>query len=129
MRRTPLLPFLILCASWLVAQTYPQQTLAPDRGTKTANSQNTVEGCLTESSGNYMLTDPSGTVYQLVGAGPTLGQHVGHTEKITSVESTHVPSSSWVSTGTPGISTNVNGPYILTVLSFEHVSSGCSSKR
>jgi len=130
MRRILLLSSLLFpCAFWLAAQTYPYQTVAPDRGTKTANSQNTVEGCLTQSSGNYMLTDASGNVFQLVGAGPNLGQEIGQTVKITSVEATHVPSSAWVSTPQPGVYAHVNGPYILTVLSFEHISSGCSSKR
>jgi hypothetical protein len=129
MRRILLLSFLLFCACWLAAQIYPYQTLAPDRGTKTANSENTVEGCLTQSSGNYMLTDASGNVFQLVGTGGNLGQEIGQTVRITSVEATHVPSSNWVGTSQAGVYTHVSGPYILTVLSFEHVSSGCSSKR
>jgi hypothetical protein len=129
MRRILLLSFLLFYASWLAAQIYPYQSLAPDRGTKTANSENTVEGCLTQSSGNYMLTDASGNVFQLVGAGGNLGQEIGQTVKITSVEATHVPTSNWVGTSQQGVYTHVSGPYILTVLSFEHVSSGCSSKR
>jgi hypothetical protein len=121
MRRTLLLSSLLLGALWLVAQTYPDQTQAPDRGTKTGNNQMTVEGCLSESNGNYTLTDSTGNVYQLVG-GSKLSEHVGHTVKVTGTNPSHVPSSSSANTGAAP-----SAPPTLTVTSVKHVSSSCSS--
>jgi hypothetical protein len=121
MRRTVLLSSLLLGALWLAAQTYPDQTQAPDRGTKTGNNQMTVEGCLSESNGNYTLTDSTGNVYQLVG-GSKMSEHVGHTVKVTGTNPSHVPSSSSANAdATP------SAPPTLTVTSVKHVSSSCSS--
>jgi hypothetical protein len=124
MRRTLLLSSLLLGALWLAAQTYPDQTQAPDRGTKTGNNQMTVEGCLSESNGNYTLTDSTGNVYRLVG-GSKLSEHVGHTVKVTGTNPSHIPSSSSASSANAGATPSA--PPTLTVTSVKHVSSSCSS--
>jgi hypothetical protein len=127
MRRTLLLSSLLLGALWLVAQTYPNQTQAPDRSTKTGNNQMTVEGCLNGSNGNYTLTDSSGNVYRLVGAESNISEHVGHTVKIMGTNASHVPSSTSESSTSEGKS--VAAPPTLTVTSVKHISSSCSSNR
>ncbi len=78
---------LLLGAAWVVAQNYPSQTSPsqtnPDQTTPTATgAQTTVQGCLSGSSGNYILTDKNGNTYQLTGDTSKLNEHVGHEVQI-----------------------------------------------
>lgn len=66
---------LLLCAALAIAQDTPQSggstsqtpaTSSSDQAS-TSTSSDTIEGCLTGTSGNYMLTDATGVVYQLTG--------------------------------------------------------------
>ena len=50
-------------------------------------SAQTVEGCLQNSNGTFMLTDSSGTMYQLQGDSSKLTEHVGHEVRITGTTS------------------------------------------
>lgn len=122
MRRTWLLSSLLFCALWLVAQTNPNQTLAPDRGTKTGNDQITLQGCLSESNGDYTLTDASGNVYRLVGTSSTVKEQVGHTVEVTGINSSHVPRST-------GSASEPAAPPTLTVTAVKDVADSCSSNR
>ena len=128
MRKTLLLASLLFGALWLAAQTYPGQTQAPDRSTKAGQSQMTVEGCLNESNGAYTLTDSSGNVYQLVGAGSEISQQVGHTVKIIGLTGP-ASGSSKEGSSTGDKSAAPAAPPTLTVTSVKHVADSCSSNR
>ena len=52
-----------------------------------ASGQTSVEGCLQGSNGNFILTDNSGTTYQLQGDTSKLNEHVGHEVRITGTTS------------------------------------------
>ncbi len=91
---------LLTSAAWLAAQTYPNQTgtsggtQTSPSGTQTStmgsqssnsnpsDSQNTLQGCLSGSNGNFILTDNSGNTYQLTGDTDDLGKHVGQEVKV-----------------------------------------------
>ena len=89
MRKTSLIAaILLLSAVWAVAQTSPsQQPATPDTSstTQTTTTQTTqsatetsIEGCLSGSAGNWVLTDQSGKTWQLAGETSALSDHVGH---------------------------------------------------
>jgi len=78
---------LLLSAAWLQAQQTPDNPPAGQSGSQSTSGQmtqapdasaQTVEGCLSGSSGSYTLTSDSGTTYQLSGDTSKLGEHVGH---------------------------------------------------
>lgn len=112
MRKTYLITaILLLSAVWAVAQTSPsspqstspsstspsstspsQQSTTPDTTTQTTTTQttqtstdssNSIEGCLSGSSGNWTLTDQSGKTWQLAGDTSKLSDHVGHQIRVT----------------------------------------------
>lgn len=51
-----------------------------------ADPEKSIEGCLAGSGGNFTLTDSSGKTYQLAGDTAKLGEHVGHTVRISGSE-------------------------------------------
>jgi len=71
--------FALMYTSLSLAQgTYGQQ---PDQQNTQASSTSSgsVQGCLSGSDGNYMLTqDGTGTMYKLMGSEAQLRKHVGH---------------------------------------------------
>ena len=97
---------LLLSATWVVAQnsttpTAPSGNNAPSgssdqmggqnsQGMGSQGSQDTgsmgnetqIEGCLSGSSGSYMLTDASGQTWQLQGSASQLSKHVGESVRI-----------------------------------------------
>jgi hypothetical protein len=77
MRHLLLFSVLLLGVSWAAAQTSPSQ------GTGGSTGQETVKGCLSNSGGNYMLTDKNGKTFQLTGDTSKLSDHVGHEIKVT----------------------------------------------
>jgi hypothetical protein len=77
MRHLLLFSVLLLGVSWAAAQTSPGQ------GTGGSTGQETVKGCLSNSGGNYMLTDKNGKTFQLTGDTSKLSDHVGHEIKVT----------------------------------------------
>ena len=133
MKNIPILSFLLLCSIWVAAQTYPNQnpnqnpsqTSPSTSQTSSSDNQTTVQGCLSGSSGNYTLTDSSGTRYQLSGDTSKLSDHVGHKVEI---KGTTTPSST-SSSGASGASssTGANAQPTLNVSSFKHISSSCST--
>ena len=83
---------LLVSAAWLAAQSTAQ---SPDTSSASSSSQGSsaqtgtspandtsIEGCLQGSSGNYTLTDNSGTSYTLTGDTSKLAEHVGHEVKV-----------------------------------------------
>ena len=132
MRNLLFLSVLLLGATWAMAQN-DQTPTSPSDQTPTAQSDATptssggsmtVQGCLSGSDGNYMLTDKSGTMYQLTGDTAKLGEHVGHEVKITGTASggTMSPSGSGDAGDTAGASKQT-----LQVSSVKHVSKSCAS--
>jgi len=78
MRKLLLIPVL-LATTWALAQS--DQT-APGQMGKGNASQTSVQGCLSGSSGNYTLTDKTGTTFQLTGSSADLKSHVGQQVQI-----------------------------------------------
>jgi hypothetical protein len=87
MRHLLLFGVLLLGVSWAAAQTSPSQ------GTGGGAGQETVKGCLSNSGGNYMLTDKNGKSFQLTGDTSKLSDHVGHEIKVTGTASSGSASS------------------------------------
>jgi hypothetical protein len=129
MRHILFLAVLLFGATWALAQSDQNQT-SPSEQTPTTQGEMsptnsggnmTVEGCLSGSDGNYMLTDKNGTTYQLTGDTAKLSNHVGHEIKVTGSKSASAMSPSGGGTNTG------ESKQTLQVSSFKHVSKTCSS--
>ena len=121
---------LLLSVAWLQAQQDPQASPSnPGSGQGNASqtgsgSETTVQGCLQGSSGNFTLTDKSGTTYQLAGDTSKLTEHVGHEVKIKGATSA---SSSAGSSSTPPSGAAAGGSQsTLTITEVKHVSKTCT---
>jgi hypothetical protein len=128
MRNVLFLAVLLLGTTWAMAQSDQNKTTPNDQPvtkgdmSPTSSGGNmTLEGCLSGSDGNYMLTDKNGTTYQLAGDTAKLSDHVGHEIKVTGSTSASAMSPSGGGTDT-GASKQT-----LQVKSFKHVSKTCSS--
>jgi len=118
-----ILSVLLLGLSWAVAQdsnspASPSSTGNAAQTSGAASGSQTVEGCLSGSSGNFTLTDKTGTAYQLTGDTAKLTEHVGHEVKITGTSG-----SAGSATGASGASSGQT----LQVSSVKHVSKTCKS--
>lgn len=113
---------LLLCGSWMAAQTNSAGQHGYGQGQTSANagSQMTVEGCLSSAAGKYMLTDKHGTMYELTGDSSKLADHVGHEIKVTGTESGGSASAT-------GSNMGAGSEHTLEVSSFKHVSKTCKS--
>lgn len=88
---------LLLCGALAIAQDTPQSGSSTSETPSTApssneantpsNNNNTIQGCLTGSSGNYMLTDATGMVYQLTGDESQLSVNVNKQVEVTGTAS------------------------------------------
>jgi hypothetical protein len=78
MRKTVLTLVLLLSATWLLAQ---------DNMGKSSTGEMTIQGCLSNSNGQYWLTDSSGVKHQLSSHANVLKDHIGHEVAITGMES------------------------------------------
>jgi hypothetical protein len=94
MRHLLLLSVLLLGATWAAAQNYPSQTSPSQTSPTGAGAETTVQGCLSGSDGNYMLTDKRGNTFQLTGDTAKLSEHVGHEIKVTGTTSASASPSS-----------------------------------
>ena len=120
-----LMSSLFVCAVYLGAQTYPDQSSNPPSGQISSDHQTKVRGCLGGSGGNYALTDKSGNTYQLTGDTSKLNEHVGHTVEVTGIT---VPSSSAGSDSSSSTSAGKSGGLrTLGVTSVKHISETCNS--
>lgn len=113
-------------------QATPQDQTAPtDSGQMGQSaSQTSVEGCLDNSNGNYMLTTASGASYQLEGDTAKLSNHVGHEVRVTGTASASsnnetTGSSNSATTGSSGSQTS-SAP-TLNVQSIMHLSKTCKN--
>lgn len=137
MRRTLFLSFIILCATWICAQTSSTQNPSSASSQAVSNEpQTTITGCLSGSSGNYTLTDKSGTAYQLTGDTNGMSDHVGHTIKVTgssssstnsSPNSSNSKGSTSSSSSSSSNSSGAGSQNTFNVSSFKHVSKTCNS--
>lgn len=127
MRKTLLLSFIVLCATWVSAQSSSSQNpTSSSSQAASSGTQTTVAGCLSGSNGNYTLTDQSGTSYQLSGDTASLKDHVGHEISVTGTRN----SSTAAATGSSGDQSSsgaTTSPNKIDVSSFKHISSSCPS--
>ena len=126
MRYLLLLSVLLLAAFWAAAQNDPNQT-SPNQSTPVGTSgEKAVQGCLSESGGTYMLTDKSGTSFQLTGDTAKLKEHVGHEVKITGTESSASASPSGESENSKA-GEGSSSQQTIEVSSVKHISKTCQS--
>lgn len=76
--------FLMLGASWMMAQTSsaPDQEGSSHR-TNPQGSEEIVTGCLSQTSGDYMLTRKDGMMYKLNSEASKLSDYVGQEVRVT----------------------------------------------
>jgi hypothetical protein len=133
---------LLFATTWVLAQDSSSQT-SPSTSSPSSSSssqtgmsssgssgQTSVEGCLQGSSGNYTLTDKSGTTYQLSGDTSKLAEHVGHEVQITGATSGSAGAAAGSTAGSEsGASTSAGGSsaggQMLTVEKVKHMSKTC----
>jgi hypothetical protein len=84
MRRILLLTsILLISTAWAVAQYESGAQAAETPGNAFST---TIEGCLDGAAGNYSLTLPSGSIFQLSGNETWLKRHVGEMVRVWGVE-------------------------------------------
>ncbi len=121
MRQILILSVLLLGGMWAAAQTssqsYPSSSgqTSSHASTSSTGSHKTVEGCLSESNGKYMLKDKQGMTYELSGDTSKLAEHVGHEVKVTGSESAE--------SGTA--TSSMSHEKMIEVTSVKHVSKSC----
>ncbi len=135
---------LMLCTALALAQ--DTQSSSPSDNASASAGSNTVQGCLSGSSGNYMLTDATGVMWQLQGDESKLSANVNKEVEVTgttgaeaSASATNGPDSSTAgntSSGAAGgtsagasadASANANAAKTLNVTSIKKVADSCSS--
>ena len=127
MRHLLLLSVLLLGVSWAAAQHYPSQT-SPSQTTPTgAGAEITVQGCLSGSDGNYMLTDKRGNTFQLTGDTAKLSEHVGHEIRVTGTASSASAAPSSGKAGEEKEGEAGGSSLQLEVTSVKHISKTCQS--
>jgi hypothetical protein len=136
MKQILLITALTLCVTWAAAQNSPSSqspssspSSTSQMGSKSSSgSSQTVQGCLSGSDGNFMLTDQSGTTYRLTGDTSKLSEHVGHEVKVTGSTSAG-SAASGASAGSEAGSTSgaSGGSQELQVSSVKHVAKSCTS--
>jgi hypothetical protein len=130
MRHLLLLSVLLLGVSWATAQnqphpTSPNQTDSSQTTASGTESETTVQGCLSGSDGNYILTDKNGSTFQLTGDTAKLSEHVGHEVKVSGTSSSaSAPPSGGAASGT---TQQPSSSQAIQVASVKHVSKTCQS--
>jgi hypothetical protein len=91
----------------------------------TTNAAQSIEGCLQNAGGSFVLTDTAGNKYQLQGDTPRLSVHVGHQVQITG---TVTKTSASSSTESPAGGTNASSQQAtIQVQDVKHIAETCSS--
>lgn len=129
MRQMLFLSVLLLGATWAMAQngqtpTAPTQTTPSQEASAGSGSDTSVQGCLSGSDGNYMLTEKNGTTYQLSGDTAKLSEHVGHEVKITGSKGS---ASASTGAGTSPGGKDASSKPALQVSFVKHISKTCES--
>jgi hypothetical protein len=115
---------LLSCILLLSAVCTVAQNQSESGTSATGTNKMTVEGCLSESNGNYMLATKSGTTYQLTGDTASLQAHVGHTIQVTGTST----SGESPMAGNHSMSKSADMQPTLSVASFKHVSGSCPTQ-
>jgi hypothetical protein len=114
----------LLPSTWLAAQ---YETSGPQATTGTQAGTSVIEGCLSGSDNNFILTDRSGTKYQLVGDSAQLTKHAGEEVRLSGT----VPSSSKTNPGSTvapiAIPNTATGTSTFGVMQVKKLSSSCST--
>jgi hypothetical protein len=122
-----LLAVCTLCSACLVAQESPIESPSRDKNPQ-ASSPRTYQGCVIRSQGKILLTDPSGTEYNLVSSsGRKLDSYVGQEVKIQANDLNPYDSSSDERSALSG--QPQHGPPTLDVEYIEKVADHCSSPK
>lgn len=121
MRQILAVSVLLLCGSWMAAQSNSSSQQGYGQTSSNAGAQTSVEGCLSSSAGKYMLTDKQGMTYELTGDTSKLSDHVGHTVKITGTES------AGSATASGGMGNSAGSEKTLEVSSVKHISKTCKN--
>ena len=115
MRKTVLTLVLLLSATWLLAQ----DTMGKSAGNA---GETTIQGCLSNSSGQYWLTDSSGTKTQLSSHANVLKNHIGHEVAITGM-----PGVKTTGTTVQGSASTAKQQPVFKVKSVKHVADTCKA--
>ena len=125
---------LLLAGAMSLAQQAPSAGQSSDQNLGQTNSgnQNTLQGCLHGSDGNWTLVDQSsGTTYRLVGDTSQFKDHSGHLVAVTGNSSTSGAASSSSAANQPSNTENPNNSNqsqaTFNVTSVRHVSKSCSA--
>lgn len=106
----------------------PRQQSAPDQS---SSSQNAIQGCLSKSGDNFVLTDQSGTAYQLKGDTDDLAKYVGQEVAVSGSKAESGASSSTKPSGEAaggqGDKGQAAASNIFTVSSVKKVADSCSA--
>jgi len=109
-------------------QTAPQSSQS--MGSNASAGASTIQGCLSGSEGNYMLSqDGTGTMFKLAGGDDQLKHHVGHEVAVTGQMSNADTGNSAQSTGQADSTSNsAGGSNTLQVTDVKMLSKHCSSQ-
>ena len=114
MRKTLTLTLLLLLSAACL--------LAQDNMGKSAGPM-TIQGCLSNSKGQYWLTESNGTVHQLSSHANVLKNHIGHEVAITGTEAVKT-----VGTTQQGAASTAHQIPVFRVQTVKHVADTCTAK-
>ncbi len=117
---------MLLSAILLVAQSSTQSY--PQTSTSGSSDQTSIQGCLSGSSGNFMVTDSSGNAYKLQGDTSKLSDHVGQEVKISGKDLSSTASSG-LPAGDKAPASAAQGGHSFDVSDIQKVSDTCSSSK
>lgn len=109
------------------SQTSPQDQTSPTAAGQAgsqAAGQTSVEGCLQNAGGTYMLTTSSGMAYQLQGKTGVLDKHIGHEVRITGTTSA---SGTTAGSATSNMGGGSTAQPTLQVEKVKHISAHCNT--
>jgi len=114
MRKTLTLTLLLLLSA---ACLFAQDNMGGSAGPMT------IQGCLSNSRGQYWLTESNGTVHQLSSHANVLKNHIGHEVAITGTEAVKT-----TSTTEQGAASTAKQVPIFRVQAVKHVADTCAAK-
>ena len=114
MRKTVVFVVLLLSAGCLLAQ---------DNMGKAADTESTIQGCLSSATRWYYLIDNTGTKYQLSGSARKLKENAGREVAITGVDSVKT-----TSTTQQGAASTAQQQHVFQVKSIKRIADACTTK-
>ncbi len=123
MRYLQLLAVLLLAAAFAVGQDYPSPSQSTPAST---GDEQSVQGCLSGSDGNYTLMVKDGTSFRLTGDTAKLAQHIGHEIQVTgTINSAALSQNNDISTSTTG-EPMPSAPKEIQITSVRHIAKTCA---